>query len=170
MHHVLIGRDNDNKELLSLMFWYSKLCWSRNCKYNLSFSDGIPDSLNHIEHIIYPLDDYIYQHFVLYLTFWHGNGNLLMIQQSKVTWDLKAITKSYCHPTRTRSIKFTTRFIVSRNHEMKSQSLTTNGDTFVKTLKRKFCVYTLSFGRVFLRVSPEHASNIYSKNIHAQII
>ena len=105
---------------------------------------------------------YIYQHFVLCLTFWHGNGNLLMIQQSKVTWDLKAITKSYCHPTRTRSIKFTSRFIVSRNHEMKSQSLTTNGDTFVKPLKREFCVYTLSFGKVFLRVSPRHASNIYS--------
>ena len=122
----------------------------------------IPDSINHIEHIIYLLDDYIYQHFVLCLTFWHGNGNLLMIQQSKVTWDLKAITKIYCHPTRTRSIKFTTRFIVSRNHEMKSQSLTTNDDTFVKTLKRKFCVYTLSFGKVFLRVSPKHASNIYS--------
>ena len=157
MHHVLIGRDNDKKELLSLMFWYCKLCWSRNSKYNLLFSDYfnlILDSLNHIEHIIYQLDDYMYQTFVLCLTFWHGNGNLLMIQQSKVTWDLKAITKIYCHPTRTRSIKFTTRFIVSRNHEMKSQSLTTNGDTFVKTYKRKFCVYILSFGRVFLRVSP----------------
>ena len=94
---------------------------------------------------------YIYQHFVLCLTFWHGNGNLLMIQQSKVTWDLKVITKIYCHPTRTRSIKSTTRLIVSRNHEMKSQLLRRNGDTFLNTYKREFCVYTLSLWQSFLK-------------------
>ena len=65
MHHVLMGRDTDKKELFSLVFDMANYV-------DLGIPNTIyyfPDSLNPIEQIIYPLDDYIYQHFVLCLTF-----------------------------------------------------------------------------------------------------
>ena len=65
MHHVLMGRDTDKKELLSLVFDMANYVdlGIPNTVYHF------PDSLNHIEHIIYQLDDYMYQTFVLCLTF-----------------------------------------------------------------------------------------------------